>query len=240
MVIEILAHEVAALYGEHGHQLLFEHVFKDHQLIKTSLVEEPYFVNHEVDFIYLGALSEKHQFTLLHKLLPYKDRIKELIEKETTFFITGNGLDIFGKFIDYEELGIVDGLQIFDFHTIQRYQPRLNNYILGTFDGLELTAHKTQFSESFYGDHFQNIFFETQQGFGMNRQTNKEGVLYKNFYGTNCIGPFLLLNPLFMKAFLNRLDPTLPMPSNYDTLVAAYYQRLEEFKSGQFYQLTKS
>lgn len=239
MIIEILAYEVANLYGEHGHQMLFEDVFKHHQLVNTSLLEKPYFVDHDVDFIYLGTLSEKYQYALLQNLLCYRQRLIELIESNTTFFVTGNGLDLFGSTIDYEQFGKVEALNIFDFHTIQSYRSRLNCYILGQYQDFELTAHKTQFSESFYGNDFKDFFFETSQGFGLNRKTNQEGVRYKNFYGTQCIGPFLLLNPLFMNHFLHKIHPDLKLPVNYDTLVLAYQQRLEEFKSGQYQQIMK-
>ncbi len=80
MIVEIIAYDVATLYGENGHQILFEQIFSKHTVIKLSLIQIPYFVNHKVDVVYLGELSEKHQLHLIQRLLPYKERKKQMID----------------------------------------------------------------------------------------------------------------------------------------------------------------
>lgn len=238
MLIEYLAHDVATLFGENGHQRIMNECFKDHTIIKTSLVDEPFFVNQSVDFIYLGTMTEKHQQILLTQLRSYTKRLKELMDQGVFFLVCGNGLDLFGERIQYDDGLKVDGLQLFDFVTIQKYRPRLNCYVLGELDGLKLVGHKSQFTQSYYKEGFeQPTFFEVSSGFGMNIDSKKEGIHYKNFYGTNCIGPFLALNPLFLKSLLEQLPQPTSLPKGYDAMLKAYQQRVVEFESGKYKQI---
>ncbi len=239
MIVEIIAHDVATLYGENGHQILFEQIFSKHTVIKSSLIDIPYFVNHKVDVVYLGELSEKHQLNLIQRLLPHKERIKQMIEEGIYFFVFGNGLNIFGTEIDYEEFGKVCGLNTFSFYTIQRLRPRINNYILGSKGSLMITAHKSQFSQCYPESDFNDFLFTVKDGFGMNRKIREDGVQYKNFYGTNCLGPFLILNPLFLERILKKIDPNLPLPQGFESMVEAYHLRVEEFKSGKYNQISE-
>lgn len=238
VLIEILAYDVATLYGENGHQLMLKECFKDHTVMMTSLVSEPAFVKESVDFIYLGTMTEKYQQILLSQLRPYTQRLKEMLEEGVFFLVCGNGLDIFGEWIEYDDGLRVEGLHLFDFTTTQKYRPRLNCFILGEYQGLKLVGHKSQFTQSYYKEGAEQLsFFDVSNGFGLNVKTKKEGIHYKNFYGTNCIGPFLLLNPLFLKALLEQLPQPTSLAKGYDALLKAYNQRLIEFESGEFKQI---
>lgn len=239
MIVEIIAHDVATLFGENGHQILIEQIFSKHTVIKSSLIQVPYFISHKVDVVYLGELSEKYQLRLIQTLSSHKQRIKQMIENGVYFLVFGNGLNIFGTEIDYEEFGKICGLSAFNFYTIQRQRPRINNYILGSIGNLMITAHKSQFSQSYPESDFNDFLFTVKDGFGMNRKIRGEGVQYKNFYGTNCLGPFLILNPLFLECILKKIDPSLPLPQGFRSMVEAYNLRVEEFKSGKYHQISE-
>ncbi len=239
MIVEILAYDAGTLFGEHGHQIILKQVFQNHQIQYTPLYEEPYFINHPVDLIYLGGMSEQHLIKLNQRLIKHRQRIIDLIESGVMFLVFGNALDIFGKSIDFEDFGLIETLDIFNFTTVQKYRPRINNYIYGTGDGFEFTAHKSQFSQLYPDSSFQDFFFTVDKGFGMNRKSRHEGVHYKNFYGSSCVGPFLALNPKFMKHIFHQLDPSLSMPLGFETMEAAYQLRLEEFKSGRYSQISE-
>lgn len=239
MVIEILAYDAGTLFGEHGHQLILKQVFQNHTIIETSLTQEPYFIQHDVDLVYVGGMSENHLMRLNETLKPHQHRLNELIDKGVYFLVFGNSLTIFGTSIDFEDHGMVETLDIFKFSTIQKYRPRINNYILGHNETHVFTAHKSQFTQSYPDETFSDFFFTIDQGFGMNRASRNEGVHYKNFYGTTCVGPFLALNPLFMKDLFYQLDSSLPLPKGFDTMVEAFHLRAEDFKSNQFIQISE-
>lgn len=238
MLVEYLAYDVANLFGENGHQQLLNECFVDHTIFRTSLVQVPAFVNESIDFIYLGTMSEKHQQVLLTQLRPYRDRLRELIDKGAFFLVCGNGLDVFGESILYDDGLKVEGLNLFNFTTSQQYRSRWNCYVMGEYQGMKLVGHKSQFTQSYYKEGFESqSFFEVSSGFGMNTTTKHEGVHYNNFYGTNCIGPFLILNPLFLKYLLDQLPQPAALPRAFDSLLLAYQQRVVEFESGQYQQI---
>ena len=43
------------------------------------------------------------------------------------------------------------------------------------------------------------------KGIGSYPKSKKEGILYKNFYGTYIIGPILARNPMFLEHFIKEL-----------------------------------
>ena len=97
MKIEVLYSEVANLYGDLYNINYLAKCLPNVKVHYTNLNDTPLFVNHKVDLIYMGPMMENHQKIVIEKLLPYKDRIKELIENNVIFLICGNALEIFGS-----------------------------------------------------------------------------------------------------------------------------------------------
>ena len=83
------------------------------EFIETSIDSEPAFVTEDVNLIYMGPMTGKKE-AVIQKLLPYKDRIEELIRKKKCFLFTGNAMEVFFReIIDGERR--IEGLNIFDF-----------------------------------------------------------------------------------------------------------------------------
>ena len=59
----------------------------------------------------MGAMTERTQEKVIKKLMPYKEKINELIEKGVVFLCTGNALEIFGKYIENEDGSKIDALR---------------------------------------------------------------------------------------------------------------------------------
>ena len=95
-VIEVLYIEFGNMYGEAFNPMFLEKSCKDVKVIYTKLTEEPYFVKHKVDMIYISNLRDSKMYDILNVLKKYKDRLKELIENNTIFLLTGNSLELFG------------------------------------------------------------------------------------------------------------------------------------------------
>ena len=57
----------------------------------------------------------------------------------------------------------------------------------------------------------------------------KEGLRRNNFFATYSVGPFLVLNPLFVKYLLNLMGVEDVRLAFEPTIMAAYEQRLKEF-----------
>ena len=225
MTGEILFPEFSGIYGDCGNMMLLKQCCKDMTFKETSLMEEPLFVKEDVDFIYMGSMSEVKQELAVKKLMPYKDRLAELIDKGTVFLITGNALELFGQYIQDKD-NKIPMLGIFDFHSERDFDNRINYIVVAKYGDMDIIGVKSQFSQ-IYGlekDHFLTMV----KGLGDNLKSQYEGVHYNNFYGTFSLGPFLVNNPDFTKHLLRLLHQKDELVYEED-LYAASRERFKKY-----------
>ncbi len=231
--IEFLYPEYCNIYAESYNMEYLGRCNNEIEIIGTRHTEIPAFVNEDVDMIYLGCMSERKQEQVIELLMPYKDRLEELINNGTLFLVTGNSVEIFGKEIRDEDR-IIPALGLFDFHSV-RYMnspERHNSQYVGTFkdaDGSELTmlGHRSQFSFA-YGEFFEdNKFIDISIGIGMNPDTKAEGIHINNFFATYSLGPYLIMNPLFAKYLLGKLGLSDEIVFEKEAIEAYEYRKKE-------------
>ena len=220
-MIEILFEEICNLYGDQGNVNYLEQNFNN--IIKTSYIEEPYFVKNDVKMIYLGPMSEKNKIKVLNKLKQYKERIKELIDNNVIFLFTGNAFEILGKTIKTNDNNIIEGLNLLDVETVENEENRYNSLYLGKFNDIEIVGYKSQSSNSIINE---KPLFETIRE---ENNSKYEGLRKNNFFGTNLLGPILILNPYFTKYLFKLLNKDSILYE--EELVDAYNKRLQEYKS---------
>ena len=54
----------------------------------TNYADEPRFVTEDVDLIYMGAMTENQQKMVIDKLMPHKERVRELVDKGVVFILS--------------------------------------------------------------------------------------------------------------------------------------------------------
>lgn len=220
MKIEVLYPEIANLYGDLFNIKYLEQTIPNLKVYYTNLNETPHFVNEKIDFIYMGPMMEKYQEVVIKKLKPYKKKIKELIENNIMFLITGNALEIFGKKIDD-----IKALGIFDTTTRRDFNKHHTSCFLGKYEGMDIVGFKSQFS---YTSNNKNPFIEVTKGYGFDDDFKNEGIKYHNFFGTYLIGPILVLNPYFTKYLLKILNLDIELAFE-EEVIKAYNIRKEEY-----------
>ena len=201
MKIEILYPELTNAYGDGINIKYLKEMFSKKEVILTSIDEEPYFVKHKVDLIYMGSHPDEYDDIILKSLKPYIKKLRELIEENTSVLFTGNAMELFGSFM--EEKGIKkETLNLFpEFSFKRNKEARYNSMFLGTYGDIKIVGNQSQTS-FMYGDNKYPFIEACEDCIGSNPDTKVEGIHYKNFYATYLLGPFLLLNPLFMKYLL--------------------------------------
>lgn len=228
MVIEVLFKEVCGLYGDAQNPAYLQATLPDATIIDTPLTAEPYFVSNTPDMIYIGSMSEATQRRVIEKMLPYKDRLLELIDGGTPILATGNAGEIFAKSIEYVTENIqIDGLGIFDLTVKTDLFQRYNGKVLGKMENLTIVGFRSQFS-FLYGDNSENHFLKCIRGDGINKSTDLEGMRRKNLICTQILGPILPINPLFCEYFIG-LTGTHATAAHKQAAMAAYEQRIKEF-----------
>ena len=228
MTVEILFQEVCGLYGDSQNPTYLEATLPDAQFIYTKLTDTPYFVNNQPDMLYIGCMSEITQRKVIAKLLPYRERILELVDAGIPFLATGNAGEIFSKEIHYISEDIVtQGLGFFDLTVKTDLFSRYNGMVLGELDDLKIVGFRSQFS-FLYGDNSKNYFLKCLRGDGINPQSKLEGMRKNNLICTQLLGPILPLNPLFCEYFIG-LSGNVATAAYREAAMEAYNQRLKEF-----------
>jgi len=231
MKVEVLYPNICNLFGDAMNAEYLRRALPNAEFINTSLKERPRFADENVDLIYMGSMTETGQSNVAQALLPHRARIQELINNGTVFLITGNALEIFGKYIENEDGTRVETLEIFNLCAKRQMMRRYNSLYLGTFGEIEIVGFKSQFSHNYdAGEENVPALFETSRGAGRKPKQKEEGVRLNNFLATNVLGPLLPLNPLFARYILGLLginDCELPYEQE---AMASYEARLREFK----------
>lgn len=227
--IEILFPEFCNLYGDISNMKYLRKCIPEANFIETSFNEEPTFVKNDVNLIYMGPMTEKMQEKVIEKLIVYKQRIEELIEKNVVFLITGNAIEIFGKYIEKEDGSKIEALNIFPIYAKRDMINRHNSRFIGNWEDIKIVGFKSQFTYA-YGENSQEYFAKVEKGIGNNKKSNLEGIQKNNFIGTYLLGPILILNPYFTKKLIEKMGIENVKIAFEEDLVNAYNQRLEEFK----------
>lgn len=225
-VVEVLFPELCGIYGDKMNMVYFAKCSKKIKMLETWHTKEPYFVKHKVDMVYIGPMTEDNQELFIKLLLPYKKKLKEMIDNNVVFLATGNALEMFGKYILDGERKI-KCLGIFDYYAKRDLRDVINYLGLGKFNNYDVIIHKVQFSKC-YGN-FKYPFILKDSGLGMNDEEHNEGVHYKNFYGTYSLGPILLTNPHIAESLLKDLGIDEDIAFKKD-IIEAFETRLERFK----------
>lgn len=228
--IEILFPEFCNLYGDISNMKYLKKCIPNSNFYETAFDEEPKFVKEKVNFIYLGPMTETMQEKVITKLKPYKERIEKLIEENVVFLITGNAIEIFGKYIENEDGTKVEALGIFDIYAKRDMLHRHNSIFVGKWEDIDIVGFKSQFTFA-YGENNENYFANVEKGIGLNKESTLEGIQKNNFIATYLIGPILILNPLFTKKLIEKMGKEDVKVAFEEDAINAYNNRIQELRN---------
>jgi len=229
MIIEVLFPDVANLHGDSGNIEYLSRCRPDAQIIRTSLVDVPAFVDSTPNLIYLGAMTEGGQRKAMERLRPYTSRIAELIDAGVVFLFTHNAMEILGHRLRNDNQGYdVTGLDLLPISTRIDLFGRYNGKVMGQVGDSTVLGYKSQFSMVDADD--VPPFLTATRGIGRNPGTALEGVRKANFIGSSLLGPLLVTNPPFTRQLLTLIDPvTSPALAFEQLAMDAYQARLSDF-----------
>ncbi|PWM47072.1 MAG: hypothetical protein DBX47_01445 [Clostridiales bacterium] len=231
MRIEVLYPEVCNLFGDMQNINYLRFCIPDADFIWTQINQKPFFADNDIDMLYMGPCTENQQLKIIDKLMPFKDRLEELLFQNKVFLFTGNSFEIFGDYITNKTMSYEKKcLGFFHFHSVIDMFNRTNVKVLGNFDDIEIVGFKSQFS-TLFGDNSTEHFVSCQRGFGFNKKSKFEGVRRQNFFGTSILGPLLPLNPPFTKKLLELLGVADAKIAFEKQAKEAYQARINEFKN---------
>ena len=221
-----LYQDIMNLYGDTGNiKVLKYHLDElnikyniDYLSIDDELNLEKY------NLIMIGSGTEENRKIVLNHLKKYKKELKEQIENNKFFLITGNALSMFGKTLYNEK-----ALGIFDFEVIESKERISKEVII-----------ESDITNPIYG-------FINHQDINNNDKDflfKDEGIHYKNFYGSYITGPILSRNPEFLEYFINDLltqkDKKYKSKKINTSLNKKAYEEFIEFKKTKVFNSKKA
>ena len=235
MKIEVLFPEICNLYGDLFNVKYLSDCLQEAEVVNTGLKDEPLFVTEEPSLIYMGTTTERGQQLVIEALTPYKERIKECIDKGVCFFVTGNAMEVFGKTISEEGAKVCDGLGILDIDSDRNSRVRYNSLYLGEFkdesleEPIKIAGFKSLFGFA-EGDNREKYFLKTLRGDGLNLNVKEEGIRINNFFATYVTGPFLVLNPPFTRWLMRNVMGVQNAELAFEeAAMDAYMSRIKEY-----------
>ncbi len=230
MIIEILYPEHANLFGDMSNMRYLQACLPDAEFIRTPMTDVPYFVNHKVDLLYMGPMSERTQQRAILSLMPFADRLSEMIDNGTPMLFTGNAMEVLGHNIQLESGNSIHGLGILPLNAKQDMFHRYNGLVLGHFAPIQadIVGFKSQFTSA-TGDNAECAFVKVERGIGLNKQSKYEGFFKGNMIATYLIGPLLILNPALTRWLLDTMGATDAPLAFEEAVTDAYTRRLAEF-----------
>ena len=234
MKIEVLFPEGANLFGDTWNYRYLKECLPEAELIETALSDEPQFLSGNVDLVYMGAMTERFQELAIKKLMPHKARILELVDMGKVFLMTSNAGEVFCDYIENEDGTRVEALGVYHLYAKRDMMHRYNSTVLGKlndhFTDMDIVGFKAEFSQLHGLDSDVDSLAELSFGTGRNSETKTEGVRVNNFFSTSIVGPFLLMNPLFVKYLMERMGVLEPKLAHEDVIMSAYKKRLADIK----------
>ena len=234
-----LYYDLLNLYGENGNTRAIEHMLKLNN-IKVTIDYKS--LNDNIDFnkydlIYISQGSEDNLLLALNDIQKYKKDIKDYIEKNNYLLLTGNAMDLFGKYIETNERKY-EALGIFNYYTKyitkSTFENASTDRIVGQVYGSTKLINDKIIGFQNRCDLNYNIktpLFELEERFSNDLTNKKEGFTYKNVYATHIIGPLLIRNPYFTDYLLSSIckDKKLKYTKNDETSINAYKKYLSNF-----------
>lgn len=156
------------------------------------------------DFIYCGAGTELRRDKALGLLRAEKDALAEAIEGGTHVLFTGNSWEMLGKSIHNVDGRDLEGLGIFDYTTSET-DTRITHDIVAETDLLDRPVVCFINKCGSVTNVSTPLFTKVTLGPGNSEGAGTEGFRYRNFCGTEMIGPLLVKNPHMMAMYLKAL-----------------------------------
>ena len=234
-----LYYDLLNLYGENANTRCIVHNLELNKIkVKVDLKS----IDDQIDFkkydiIYIGSGSEDNLLIALQDLLKRKKELNEFIESNGYLLLTGNSMDMLGKYIIRDD-NKIKALNIFDYYTKFINESTFKNASSDRIVG-EVKASTKLIKDKIVGFqnrcdlnyNVKNPLFKVEEKYSNDLTNQNEGFNYKNVFATHIIGPLFIRNPYLIDYLLNKICNNKKL--NYKSLdelsIKAYKKYLENF-----------
>ena len=183
------------------------------------------------DLVYLGSGTEDNLLEAVKRLKEKEGAIKESIESNTVWLITGNAMALFGKKIERKNEQH-DALGVFDYSTLIEDEKRYTGDVIAQTNDIFNKESIGYINTSCVYTGITNPLFNFSLGanLGNDKKSATDGLVYKNFYATQIIGGVVINNPHFLEKLFKLLTGEELNISTDEYIYKAYDDSLSELK----------
>ena len=191
------------LYGSSGNiRCLERHIIAagaEVEIVRSSVNDEISF--DDVDFVYMGAGTERSRLRALADLLPHKEKLENYLKNGSVALFCGNSFEILGSKIKTLSGENIPCLNLFDYETFDENRRVvvdticecrfLNSEVIGFMNKQSRTSIVA------------TPFFRVVKGAGNAPDRNDEGIVSGGLFATELSGPILVRNP-HLRAYIEK------------------------------------
>ena len=191
------------LYGSSGNIRCLERHIKEAgaevEVVRASVGEELNF--EDVDFVYMGAGTEKSRLRALSDLLLYKDKLVSYLDNGGLALFCGNSFEILGKKIKTLAGENIECLNLFDYETFEEKRRVVVDTVCDCrFLSEPVIGFMNKQSRSSI---VTTPFFRVTKGAGNSPDRNDEGIVSNGLFASSLSGPILVRNP-HLRAYIEK------------------------------------
>lgn len=169
-----------------------------------------------VDFLFMGAGTEKRQKFALKDFLRHGEEVKKAAEIGTVMLFAGTAMELLGREITDAEGKTWAALGLLPF-TAKQSQKRTVGDVYGHSDVCEEAVVGFMNKSSILTGVETPLLTALDLGFGNEARGGAEGIHYKNVFGSHLTGPLLVKNPRLLEAVITAIyekrgEPCPPIP----------------------------
>ena len=233
--------ELLNLYGEYANlSILSKYLTEEGADVEIISVSPGEHIPEGADLVYIGSGTESASFRALDALKSESEALRSYYEGGTPILATGNSFELFGKTVNDDKLGKMEGLSFFDFSVERTHKKRfLGDAVLSCALIPEKIIGFVNKCSTVNG--VSSPLFSVEMGLGNNNSDPAEGMTENHFYGTSLIGPLLVRNPSFCRYIMDliyRIKGSAPdskadmelQNKAYDTALNKLLERMKEAK----------
>ena len=160
------------------------------------------------DLVFIGGGQQLGQQAMIDDLHHGRaEDIRAAVEAGIVFLTIGGGMELLGKYTEDTDGKRTDFVGAVDMHTIEHHERCTGDYMF-TVEGIgSVVAFENHSGRTWLGEGVQPLG-RVEKGRGNNGEDGKEGLRYKNVFGSYGHGPLLPKNPalcdLILKTALER------------------------------------
>lgn len=154
----------------------------------------------EADIVVLGGGSDREQSILVEDLSSRGTELRDGIEDGLVLLTICGGYQLLGQYYQTGEGKKIPGMGILDLYTVAGNKRLIGNVIVEIDEGEysqklnTLVGFENHSGKTYLGPNLKPLG-KVLRGYGNNGEDQREGVRYKNVFGTYLHGPLLPKNP---------------------------------------------